>query len=44
MVLGMYREMLTGITAAVAQKTGKIDGIGSIPGAWISAFSTATDF
>ena len=27
-VIGMYREMLTGITAAVAQNTGKIDSIG----------------
>jgi rhamnulokinase len=27
-VLGMYREMLTGITAAVAQSGGKVDSIG----------------
>ena len=27
-VLGIYREMLTGITAAMAQNTGKIDSIG----------------
>ena len=27
-VLAMYREMLTGITAAMAQNTGKIDSIG----------------
>jgi len=27
-ILGMYREMLTGITAAVAQSVGKIDSIG----------------
>ncbi len=27
-VIGMYREMLTGITATVAQNTGKIDSIG----------------
>ena len=27
-ILGMYREMLTGISAAAAQNAGKIDSIG----------------
>ncbi len=43
-VIGMYREMLTGITAAVRKKQEKSTASASTPGAWISAFSTATDF